>query len=131
MSWRMQGISNAFEKASTAAASRKIGQLIHIDEDGQATTVKADAKISYPLLQAFDHVNDGVAEACITGIAKTFVETSVGIVVGSKLAVGTTGVGVKLAEAGEDYIGVALEDAQGDGSFVPMVQVQQQKLTIY
>lgn len=131
MSWRIQGISNAFDKATTAVASRKIGQLIHINEDSQATTVKADAKISYPLLQAFDHEFDGVAEVCITGIAKTFVETAAGIEVGSKLAVGSTGVGVKLAEAGEDYIGVALEAAQADGDYIPMVQVQQQKLTIY
>lgn len=118
MSWRIQGLSNSFKKAASAAANRKIGQLVHITDVGAATTI-ADGNLAFPLIQDFDYLNDQVAEAQISGVGKVYVEATSGIEAGVPLTVGATGVGVKQAAVGDVILGIALAKPSGNGDLIP------------
>lgn len=124
MSWRIQGISNSFTKAAAlTTGKRTIGQLVHINNAGNATLTTDD--LYYPLLQDFDVTNgDIIAEAQIDGIAKVFVETAASIVAGSPVTVGATGLGVKLATGVEKAMGYALATPAGNNDFIPVVLVK-------
>lgn len=121
MSWRIQGLSNSFSKADSANETRQIGQLIHIDEDGKATTLVGDGNLALPLIRKFDHLTDKVAEVQFSGIASIYVENATNIHPKVPVAVGATGKGIKAAEAGDFIIGMALETPSGNGVNIPVM----------
>lgn len=131
MSWRIKGITLPITKGAGATQSRLMNQLIHRDANSLATTAIVDAKMTYPLIQNFDHINDGVAEVQQDGIANIFVEAAAGIVVGSRLAAGVTGVGVRLADDSEDSFAIALEVPTGNGDNIPAVMSLQKGTSTY
>lgn len=124
MSWRIQGLSNAFKKAAAlTTGKRTIGQLVHVTNAGEATLTTDD--LYYPLIQDFDVTGgDLVAEAQIDGIAKVYVETATSIVAGSYLKAGATGLGVALASGTDSYFAVALATPAGAAEFIPAVLVK-------
>lgn len=110
------GTYHAFQAAESAAADRKIGQLMHITSAGEATTVIGDALLAFPLIDGFKYqegcygLPDNTADVQIEGVASVWVETFTGIDVGTALSIGTTGIGVKARSVdGEHVIGIALE----------------------
>lgn len=130
--FRIQGLSNSFKKASTAAANRKIGDLVHINAAGEATTLVGDKNLAFPLMRPLDFENDQVAEAQIDGVAPVNVEESDNITVGSPLTIGATGVGVAVAEEGDVILGIALKVPTGDGDQIPMlIQIYPKAENIY
>ena len=59
MSWRIQGLSNAFKKASGVLADRKTGQLVRITTTGEATTALGEGNLLFlPLIQEFKPATD-------------------------------------------------------------------------
>lgn len=121
MSWRIQGLSNAFKKASSAAANRSIGQLVHITTAGEATTLVGGESLAFPLTQNFDYSNDLVAEVQVTGVAKMYVETATSIAAGSPVTIGSTGVGIAVATEGDLIIGIALATPAGATDSIPVL----------
>lgn len=120
--YRIQGLSNAFPKASTAAANRKIGQLVRINPAGDATTISGDDNLLFfPLIEDFDYTNDDIAQAQVTGVAKVYVEESDGIVAGVSVGPGATGVGVQMGQDGDYILGIALKTPAGDGDYIPVL----------
>lgn len=122
--WRIQGLSNAFKKAAAlTTGAREIGQLVHINNAGEATLTTDD--LYFPLLQKFD-VTEGdlVAEAQVDGIAKVYVETATSIVAGSPVNAGATGLGIKLAAAGQPFFGYALATPAGATDYIPVLLVK-------
>src|SRR5690606_25673499 len=113
--YRIHGLSNAFEKASSANADRKIGQLVRINPAGEATTTLGDDNLMFfPLIEDFKYQEDSIAQAQVTGIANVYVEESDGIVAGVPVGPGTTGVGIQLGQEGEYILGMALKTPADD-----------------
>lgn len=122
MSWRIQGLSNAFKKAAGLAADREIGQLVRITEAGEADdALGQDNKLFFPLMQKFIAAEDQVAEAQITGVAKVYVEESSGITAGVPVGPGATGLGIQQAQTGEYILGIALATPAADGDVIPVL----------
>lgn len=124
MSYRIQGLSNSFTKATAlTTGKRTIGQLVHINNAGNATLTTDD--LYFPLLQDFDvDGGDLVAEAQVNGIAKVYVETSTSIVAGSPVNAGATGLGIKLAASTQAVMGYALATPAGAGEYIPVLMVK-------
>lgn len=123
MSWKIQGLSNAFKKASGVLADRKTGQLVRITTAGEATTALGEGNLLFlPLIQEFKPAtDDSVAEAQLTGVAKVYVETATGITAGVEVSAGATGVGVRVKQSGAFVLGTALATPEGDGSYIPVL----------
>lgn len=122
MSYRIQVISNAFEKDAAASADRSIGQLMRVTNAGKATNVLGESNLLFlPLIQPFKFADDQVAELQVSGIAKVAVETFTSILGGSPLARGATGIGVKIAVATEIVIGYALETPTSNGQLIAVL----------
>lgn len=121
--WRVQGESIAIEKDASvdeASESRKAGQLVRINSSGKALVANG-AGFYMPLMRAFDATKKDPVEVQISGAAKLYVETASGIIPGSPLAAGSTGLGVKLATDTDQVIGVAVVAPRGDGDYVPAI----------
>lgn len=123
MSFRIQGIINAFEVASGTAASREIGQLVRITNAGKATTGTGEGdKLFFPVTEKLDHTADKVVGAQVTGVAKVYVETAAGITAGSRVSIGATFLGVRQEQANPAFIlGIALATPSGDGDYIPVL----------
>lgn len=119
--FRQTGISNAFKKATSADEDREIGQLMHITEDGEATHEVGDGVLAFPLVDKFDASDDQAADLQVSGVAKVWVETYTGIEAGLPVAIGSTGVGVKLAVAGDMIIGMALKKPTVNSQTIPVL----------
>lgn len=120
MSYRIQGITNAFKKtAALVTGTREIGQLIHINNAGEATLTTDD--LHFPLVEKFDAAEDKAAAGQVSGIAKVYVETAASIVAGSPVKAGATGLGIALAAAGNEIIGYALATPAGNGDYIPVL----------
>lgn len=118
--YRVKGTRVSIEKASTVTTGKRgIGQLMHLDVNGKASTVTSYAH--YPLVEPFDGAVDHAAGVQVDSVAKVYVETASGIVAGSPLKAGATGLGAALAEAGDNYFGHALVQPRGDGDYIPVV----------
>lgn len=122
MSYRIQGLSNAFEKDAAAAADRSIGQLMRVTNAGKITNVLGEGNLMFlPLIQPFKFAEDLVAEAQVNGVAKVYVETFTSILAGSPVSRGTTGIGIKLAVSTDIVIGYALEAPTSNGQLIAVI----------
>ena len=120
--YRLGVVSNTFKKASDATLDRSKGQLMRVNTSGQATHVLGEGNLIHlPLIEDFVAAEHNAASLQVEGIAKVYVEAEAGITAGSKVAVGATGVGIKLAVTGNIIIGVALENPSANGVFIPVL----------
>lgn len=127
MSYRAHGIALAYEvNQETFTADRKIGQLVGLDEDSKLTTTKADGEMFFALVDPVTVTDTGsalVAKSAgvtISGVAMVHVETFTGIAVGSRVYVGTTGIGVATGTSGYS-LGFALEAPTANGQLIPVL----------
>ena len=120
--WRIQGLSNAFEK-NTDAVDRVAGQLIRVKPDGKATTVLGEGNLLFfPLIADLKVSEDLYAEAQVTGIAKIQVEAFAGITAGTRVSVGAVGTGIRAEQAAPAFVmGIALETPTANGQFIPVL----------
>lgn len=120
MSWRIQGIINGFNKAAAlVTGTRLVGQLIHLNPAGEATFTTSS--VFFPLTEKLDATVDQIGCAQVSGVAKVYVETFTGIVAGSPLKAGATGLGVALGTTGTVILGHALEAPTANGVFIPVL----------
>ena len=122
MSYRIQGIKNAFIKDATAA-NRNIGQLVRIMNNGNATTGTGESnKLFFPVTEKLVVADDYYVEAQVTGIAMCYVETSSGITAGIRVGVGATFLGIAAEGANPAFVlGIALKTPAGDGDLIPVL----------
>lgn len=123
MSYRIQGIKNAFVKASGMNANRTVGQLVRISNAGEATVGTGESnKLFFPVTRDVVYTEDVFVEAQVTGIAKVYVETASGITAGVRVGVGATFLGVAAEGANPAFIlGIALKTPAGDGDYIPVL----------
>lgn len=119
--YRIPGIINAFLKSSGANASRKIGEFLFVDSDGNATF--SQTAVAFPLTEAFE-TNHPYLAAQVTGIAKVIVKTAAGIDAGEPVEVASDGTGVTALASGTQF-GIALKKPAEDGDEIPvLIQIQ-------
>lgn len=131
MSYRIQGIINAFNKAPEllTGAARTTGQLIHLNALGQATATIAD--VAFPLTADFDILGgDKVVSAQITGVALVYVETAAGITAGKRVSTGATGLGVRIEQSGAFVLGIALATPAANGDVIPVLLTPSKDLIV-
>lgn len=118
--YRIQGISNAYE-VDGAFATRKQGQLFRIKPNGKATTALGEGNLLFaPLVEeTLENVSNTV-NGQMTGIAMCYVEAAATITAGSRVGVGTTGVGVAIYATGY-AVGTALATPKGNGDYIPVL----------
>ena len=121
MSYRIQGIVNAFSKAAAlTTGERLVGQLMHLNPAGQGYLTAS--AIHFPITEYFNAANgDSVFAAQVTGIAMVWVEDFTSIVAGSPVKAGATGLGADLAAAGEGFFGHSLVTATANGQLIPVL----------
>lgn len=123
MSYRIQGIINAFEKDTTLAVNQTVGKLVRVMNSGKVTTGTGEGnKLFFPITEPIDAALDTAVAAQVSGIAMCYVETAASITAGVRVGVGATFAGVAAEGANPGFIlGVALKTPAGDGDMIPVL----------
>lgn len=123
MSYRIQGIINAFEKDTTLTVNQDVGSLVRIMNSGKATTGTGEGnKLFFPLTEKVDATSDIAVAAQVTGIAMCYVETAASITAGVRVGVGATFKGIAVEGVNPGFIlGLALKTPAGDGDMIPVL----------
>lgn len=130
MSYRMHGIPASFELDTDTVSDKKIGQLVSLNADGKYTTeVTAADAFALPLVRDVQEA-EGAVDVTISGVAKVYVESAAGIVAGSEVGIGATGLGVAVYDSGFK-LGIALDVPRGDGDYIPVLLAPVAGATIY
>lgn len=120
MSYRAHGIPLSFKLDTDTVSEKKVGQLVALKTDGSYTTeMDNTAAFALPLIEDVDKQAGSVA-VTVSGVAKVYVEDAEGIVAGSEVGIGATGLGAAAYESGY-LLGVALAKPAGDGDFIPVL----------
>lgn len=120
MSTRAHGIALSYELDKTTVTEKKVGQLVTQLPSGLFSTELDDTAENASVL--VEDVNSGDNSVSITevGVAMAFVEDASGIVAGSKLGIGSNGLGVTLYTSGA-VIGFARAVPRGNGDLIPVL----------